>query len=88
MYKKLTLRRMQTITRRYARTINTLDGTLRKLKNLTQDIARLEADSRALLAQKNYNEQRRHSDEAQLHNTIDAYFNEAEQPTHQDADDG
>ena len=49
MYKKKTLRHMQPITRRYARVINDLDGVLRRLKNLTQDIARLELDSTALL---------------------------------------
>jgi hypothetical protein len=49
VYRKATLRRMQPLTRRYARIINDLDGVARKLKNLTQDIARLEADSTALL---------------------------------------
>ena len=48
-YKKKTLRRMQHITRRYARVLNDLDGVARRLKNLTQDIARLELDSTALL---------------------------------------
>jgi len=48
MYKKKTLRRMKPITRRYARVINDLDGVIRRLKNLTEDIARLESDSAAL----------------------------------------
>jgi hypothetical protein len=48
-YKKKTLRHMQPITRRYARILNDLDGVARRLKNLTQDIARLELDSTALL---------------------------------------
>jgi hypothetical protein len=48
MYKKKTLRRMKPITRRYARIINDLDGIIRRLKNLTDDIARLEFDSHAL----------------------------------------
>jgi hypothetical protein len=47
-YKKKTLRRMQPITRRYARVINDLGGVLRRLQNLTEEIGRLEADSRAL----------------------------------------
>ena len=49
MYKKKTLRRMQRVTRRYARILNDLDGVTRRLKNLTEDIARLELDSTALL---------------------------------------
>jgi len=49
MYKKKTLRHMQRVTRRYARILNDLDGVARRLKNLTQDIARLELDSTALL---------------------------------------
>jgi hypothetical protein len=48
MYKKKTLRHMQPVTRRYARMINDLASVLRRLKNLTDDIDRLEADSRAL----------------------------------------
>jgi hypothetical protein len=53
-YRKKTLRRMQPITRRYARILNELDGILRKLKNLTEDIARLETDSRALFNRQKY----------------------------------
>jgi len=49
MYKKKTLRHMQRVTRRYARTLNDLQSTLKRLQNLTQDIARLELDSTALL---------------------------------------
>jgi len=48
MYKKATLRRMQPITRRYARIINDLDGVARRLKNLTEVLGRLELDSTAL----------------------------------------
>jgi len=48
-YKKKTLRRMQHITRRYARILNDLDSVTRRLHNLTQDFARLELDSTALL---------------------------------------
>jgi hypothetical protein len=47
-YKKKTLRRMHPTTRRYARILNDLDSVLRRLRNLTEDIDRLEADSRAL----------------------------------------
>jgi hypothetical protein len=49
MYKKKTLRRMQPVTRRYARNLNSLQGILKRLQNLTEDIARLESDSHALL---------------------------------------
>ena len=47
-YRKKTLRNMQPVTRRYARVLNDLDGIARRLKNLTEDIARLELDSSAL----------------------------------------
>jgi len=50
-YRKKTLRQMQPITRRYARIINELAGILRRLGNLTEDIARLESDSIALFRQ-------------------------------------
>jgi len=49
MYKKKTLRHMQPMTRRYARTLNDLDSVARRLHNLTEEIARLELDSTALL---------------------------------------
>jgi len=48
-YKKKTLRRMQHITRRYARILNDLDSVTRRLHNLTEEFARLELDSTALL---------------------------------------
>ncbi len=51
MYKKKTLRHMQPLTRRYARTVNELDGVLRKLHNLTKEVARLELDASALFNQ-------------------------------------
>jgi len=50
-YRKKTLRQMRPITRRYARILNELDGVLRRLKNLTEEIARLESDSTALFRQ-------------------------------------
>jgi len=50
-YRKKTLRQMQPVTRRYARILNDLDSILRRLKNLTEDIARLESDSIALFRQ-------------------------------------
>jgi len=53
-YRKKTLRQLPAITRRYARTINELDGITRRLKNLTEEIARLEADSKALYQSKKY----------------------------------
>jgi hypothetical protein len=52
MYRKKTLRNMQPVTRRYARNLNSLQGILKRLQNLTQDIARLELDSHALLNSK------------------------------------
>jgi hypothetical protein len=48
MYKKKTLRNMKPVTRRYARNLNSLQGILKRLQNLTEDIGRLELDSRAL----------------------------------------
>ena len=48
MYRKKTLRHMQPVTRRYARILNDLDGVLRKLRNLTEEVGRIELDSRAL----------------------------------------
>ena len=53
-YRKKTLRLMPTITRRYARIINQLDGITRRLKNLTEEIARLETDSKALYQRKKH----------------------------------
>jgi regulator of replication initiation timing len=52
MYKKKTLRHMQPLTRRYARIVNDLDGVLRRLRNLKDEIARLELDSSALYNQR------------------------------------
>jgi hypothetical protein len=39
---------MPPVTRRYARLLGELDSVLRKGKNLVEEIARLELDSRAL----------------------------------------
>ena len=47
-YRKATLRRMSPETRKYAKLLNELESVLRKGKNLTEHIARLELDSRAL----------------------------------------
>ncbi|NVM26668.1 MAG: hypothetical protein HWN70_12240 [Desulfobacterales bacterium] len=47
-YRKSTLRRMPPETRKYAKLLNELESVLRKGKNLTDHIARLELDSRAL----------------------------------------
>jgi len=73
MYQKKTLRRMPTVTRRYARVINDLDGVARRLKNLTEDIARLEHDSRALL-----NATRQDSKHANLDEFMADHFNDEE----------
>jgi len=61
MYKKKTLRHMQPVTRRYARILNDLDGVLRRLRNLTEEVARLELDSRALHNRLRYEEALEHS---------------------------
>jgi hypothetical protein len=53
-YRKKTLRRMPAITRRYARIINELEGITRRLKNLTEEIAQLETDSKALYQREKY----------------------------------
>jgi len=45
---------MQPVTRRYARNLNSLQGILKRLQNLTADIARLELDSAALFNQKKH----------------------------------
>jgi len=74
VYKKKTLRHMQPITRRYARVINDLDGVARRLKNLTQDIARLELDSTALL-----NATRQDTKHANLDEFMDDYFDDKEE---------
>jgi hypothetical protein len=63
---------MQPITRRYARVLNDLDGVLRRLRNLTEEIARIEAESRALHAQARYMEASRKANEAALEKRIDA----------------
>ena len=55
-YRKKTLRNMQPVTRRYARVLNDLDGIARRLKNLREDIARLELDSAALHNRQRYEE--------------------------------
>lgn len=74
MYKKKTLRRMQPTTRRYARVINDLDSVARRLKNLTEDIARLELDSSALLTAT-----RRDTKHANLDEFIEDSFNEKDE---------
>jgi len=51
-FKKLTLRRMPPITRKYARLLNELDSVVTRGRNLVEEIARLERDSRALYARK------------------------------------
>jgi hypothetical protein len=55
-YRKKTIRRMSPVTRRYAKILNELAGIMRKLKNLTEDIARLETDSKALYKRQKYYE--------------------------------
>ena len=73
MYKKKTLRHMQRVTRRYARIINDLDGVLRRLRNLTQEVARLELDSTALLTAT-----RQDTKHANLDEFMDDYFKQQE----------
>ena len=74
MYKKKTLRHMQPMTRRYARNLNSLQGILKRLQNLTQDIARLELDSAALL-----NATRQDTKHANLDEFMDDYLNDKEE---------
>jgi len=52
---------MQPVTRRYARILNDLDGVLRRLHNLTEEVARLELDSRALYNRQKHEEALEHS---------------------------
>jgi len=73
MYKKKTLRRMQPITRRYARNLNSLQGILKRLQNLTQEVARLELDSTALL-----NATRQDTKHANLDEFLSDHFNQQE----------
>ena len=47
-FRKATLRRMPPVTRKYARLLGELESVLHKGKNLVEEIARLELDSRAL----------------------------------------
>ena len=47
-YRKTTLRRMPPVTRKYAKLLGELESVQRRLKNLTEQIATLELDSRAL----------------------------------------
>jgi hypothetical protein len=72
MYKKKTLRHMQPITRRYARVINDLDGVLRRLRNLTEEVARLELDATALHNRNKHDAARSRSNGAELEKRIDA----------------
>ena len=64
-YRKKTLRNMQPVTRRYARVLNDLDGIARRLKNLREDIARLELDSHALHNRQRYDEAKQRPHEAE-----------------------
>ena len=74
MYKKKTLRHMQPVTRRYARNLNSLQGILKRLQNLTQDLARLESDSTALL-----NATRQDNKHGNLDGFMDDYFSDKEE---------
>ena len=49
MYRKATLRKMPPVTRKYAKLLGELESVIRKGKNLVEEIARLELDSRALV---------------------------------------
>jgi len=72
MYKKKTLRNMAPTTRRYARILNDLDGVLRRLRNLTEEVARLELDSTALHNRQKYDRAQSRSNGAELEKRIDA----------------
>ena len=47
-YRKATLRRMPPVTRKYAKLLGELESVVRRGKNMVEEIARLELDSRAL----------------------------------------
>ena len=50
VFKKLTIRRMPPVTRKYARLLNELDSILTRGRNLVEEIRRLEMDSKALFS--------------------------------------
>lgn len=50
-YRKVTLRRMSPVARKYAKLLNELDSVLRRAKNLMEEIQRIELDSQALWKQ-------------------------------------
>lgn len=54
MYRRLTLRRMPTHTRKLARLINDLESVTTRLKNYLPTVQQLELDSKALFAKKAY----------------------------------
>ena len=60
-YMSKTLRHMPPTTRRYARVLNDLASVLRRLRNLTEEFARLELDSRALHNRQKHEEALEHS---------------------------
>ena len=78
MYRKKTLRRMQPITRRYARHLNTLQGILKRLQNLTEDIARMESDSTALFNQREVAKLIDNAEPANLDEFMSDHFNDEE----------
>lgn len=79
MYKKKTLRHMQPLTRRYARVVNDLDGVLRRLRNLKDEIARLELDSSALHNRERYERER---DKDNLDKHMRDYFQSQQEEDH------
>ena len=74
MYKKKTLRNMAPTVRKVARIINDLDSIARRLKNLTEEFARLELDSAALL-----NATRQDTKHTNLDEFMDYYLNDKEE---------
>ena len=47
-FRKVTLRRMPPVTRKYAKLLNELESVLRRGKNMVEEVSRLELGSRAL----------------------------------------
>jgi precorrin-6B methylase 2 len=47
-YRKITLRRLPPVTRKYARLLGELDSILHRGKNLVEELARIERESQAL----------------------------------------
>jgi len=52
VFKKLTIRRMPPVTRKYARLLNELDSVITRGQHLVEEVRRLEMESKALYNRK------------------------------------